>query len=98
MATELLPTAVLCDVAPEPIALLPRVRRLWKGATLVGPALTVWSPPGEHLSVRHALEQAREGEVIVVDCKGSLATASGAPACRGSRTRAASRGWWSTAP
>ena len=75
MALDLLPTAVLCDVAPEPIALLPRVRRLWKGATLAGRALTVWTPPGEHLSVRQALDRAREGEVIVVDCKGSLATA-----------------------
>jgi 4-hydroxy-4-methyl-2-oxoglutarate aldolase len=72
---ELLPTAVLCDVAQEPITLLPRVRRLWKGATVAGRALTVWTPPGEHLSVRYALEQAREGDVIVVDCKGSLATA-----------------------
>jgi 4-hydroxy-4-methyl-2-oxoglutarate aldolase len=75
VALDLLPTAVLCDVASEPIALLPRVRRLWKGAALAGRALTVWTPPGEHLSVRHALEQAREGDVLVVDCKGSLDTA-----------------------
>ena len=70
-----MPTAVLCDVAPEPIVLLPRVKRLWKGATVAGRALTVWTPPGEHLSVLNALDQAREGDVIVVDCKGSLATA-----------------------
>jgi 4-hydroxy-4-methyl-2-oxoglutarate aldolase len=75
VALDLLPTAVLCDVAQEPVALLPRVRRLWKGATVAGRALTVWTPPGEHLSLRQALEQAREGDVIVVDCKGSLATA-----------------------
>ena len=75
MALDLLPTAVLCDVAPEPIVLLPRVKRLWKGATVAGRALTVWTPPGEHLSVLNALDQAREGDVIVVDCKGSLATA-----------------------
>ena len=47
MALDLLPTAVLSDVAPEPIALLPRVRRLWRGATLAGCAFTVWTPPGE---------------------------------------------------
>ncbi len=75
MALDLLPTAVLCDVAPEPIVLLPRVHRLWKGATVAGRVLTVWTPPGEHLSVVHALDQAREGDVLVVDCKGSLATA-----------------------
>ena len=75
MALDLLPTAVLCDVSPEPIALLPRVRRLWRGATLAGRAFTVWTPPGEHLSLRHALEQAAEGEVIAVSCGGSLATA-----------------------
>lgn len=75
MALDLLPTAVLCDVPPEPIALLPRVRRLWHGATLAGRAFTVWTPPGEHLSLRQALEQATEGEVIAVNCRGSLATA-----------------------
>ena len=75
MALDLLPTAVLCDVAPEPIVLLPRVRRLWKGATVAGRALTVLTPPGEHLSLVHALDQAQEGDVLVVDCKGSLATA-----------------------
>jgi len=75
VALDLLPTAVLCDVAPEPIVLLPRIRRLWKGATVAGRALTVWTPPGEQLSLVHALDQAREGDVLIVDCKGSLATA-----------------------
>lgn len=39
MALAFLPTALLCDVSPEPIALLPHVRRLWHGATLAGRAL-----------------------------------------------------------
>lgn len=75
MALDFLPTALLCDVAPEPIALLPRVRRVWPGARLAGRALTVRTPPGEHASLRAALEQARTGDVLVVDCDGSLATA-----------------------
>jgi 4-hydroxy-4-methyl-2-oxoglutarate aldolase len=75
VALDSLPTAVLCDVAPEPIALLPRVRRLWRGATLVGPAVTVRTPPGELASVIQALNGAQEGDVLVVDCGGSLATA-----------------------
>lgn len=75
MAPDFLPTAVLCDVAPEPIALLPRVRRVWRGATLAGPAVTVRTPPGELASVIQALHEAQEGDVLVVDCGGSLATA-----------------------
>ena len=75
MALDFLPTAVLCDVAPEPIALLPRVRRVWRGATLAGPAVTVRTPPGELASVIQALNEAQEGDVLVVDCGGSLATA-----------------------
>ena len=75
MALDFLPTALLCDVAPEPIALLPRVRRLWRGATLAGPAVTVRTPPGQLASVRQALDGAQRGDVIVVGCGGSLATA-----------------------
>jgi RraA family protein len=75
VALEFLPTALLSDVSSEPIALLPRVRRLWRGATLVGPAVTVRTPPGELASIRQALDGAGQGDVIVVDCAGSLATA-----------------------
>ena len=74
MALDFLPTAVLCDVAPEPIALLPRVRRVWR-TTLAGPAVTVRTPPGELASVMQALNEARAGDVLVVDGGGSLATA-----------------------
>jgi 4-hydroxy-4-methyl-2-oxoglutarate aldolase len=75
VAPDFLPTAVLCDVVPQPIALLPRVRRVWRGATLAGPAVTVRTPPGQFASVRQALDLARAGDVIVVDAGGSLATA-----------------------
>jgi RraA family protein len=49
-----------------------RIRPLWRGASLAGPAFTVRTPPGEHPSVRRALEEAEAGQVIVVDGGGSL--------------------------
>ena len=67
-----MPTADLSDAAPGPIALDPRIRRVWQGAVLAGPAFTVRTPPGEHTAVRLAAERAGPGEVLVVDGGGEL--------------------------
>lgn len=50
----------------------PRIRPVWPGARLLGPALTVRTPPGQQRAVRLAVEQAREGDVLVVDAGGAL--------------------------
>jgi 4-hydroxy-4-methyl-2-oxoglutarate aldolase len=68
-------TADLCDVAEMPIAMDARIRPVWRGARLAGPAFTVRVPPGENPSVRAAVEQAAPGEVIVVDGAGYEARA-----------------------
>src|SRR5256885_6125092 len=49
-----------------------RIRPLWPGARLAGPALTVRTDPGEHPAVLRALEEAQAGVVIVVDGGGYL--------------------------
>ena len=49
-----------------------RIRPVWRGARLAGPALTVRADPGEHPAVLRALEQATAGDVIVVDGGGFL--------------------------
>ena len=67
MPLEPLPTADLSDAAGEPIAMDPRIRPVWRGARLAGPAFTVRTPPGEHISVRQSLERAQPGDVIVID-------------------------------
>jgi 4-hydroxy-4-methyl-2-oxoglutarate aldolase len=67
-----LPTAELADAAGVPIAMHSRIRPVWRGARLAGPAFTVRTPPGEHPAVRAAAEQAPAGAVIVVDGGGEL--------------------------
>jgi regulator of RNase E activity RraA len=69
---EPLPTAELADAAGIPIAMDARIRPVWRGARLAGPAFTVRTPSGEFLSVREAAEQAPAGVVIVVDGGGGL--------------------------
>jgi len=75
VALETLSTALLSDAMSDPIAMDPRIRPCWRGASLAGPAFTVRTPPGEHPSVRRALEEAQVGQVIVVDGGGSLTRA-----------------------
>jgi RraA family protein len=69
---EPLPTALLSDAAPQPIALDALIRPVWAGARLAGPAFTVSTPPGEHRAVRLAAEQAAAGDVLVVAAGGAL--------------------------
>ncbi len=44
-----------------------RIRPVWRGARLAGPAYTVRTPPGEHRAVREAADLAPAGAVIVID-------------------------------
>jgi 4-hydroxy-4-methyl-2-oxoglutarate aldolase len=69
---EPLPTAELADAAGIPIAMDARIRPVWHGARLAGPAFTVRTPPGEHLAVREAAERAPVGVVLVADGGGEL--------------------------
>jgi RraA family protein len=48
----------------------PRLRPMYKGATLAGPAFTVKTAPGDNLLVHKALDLARPGDVVVVDAGG----------------------------
>jgi len=69
---EPLPTAELADAAEAPIAMDPRIRPVWRGARVAGPAFTVRTAPGEFLSVREAAEVAPAGAVLVVGGGGEL--------------------------
>jgi RraA family protein len=69
---EPLPTAELADAAGIPIAMDARIRSVWRGARLAGPAFTVRTPPGQFPSVQEAAEQAPAGSVLVVDGGGEL--------------------------
>lgn len=69
---EPLPTAEVADAAGDLVAMSARIRPIWRGARLSGPAFTVRTPPGEHQAVRNAAEQAPPGSVIVIDAGGEL--------------------------
>jgi len=53
-------SGLACDLDPD-------LRPAWRGAVLCGPALPVRAAVGDNLALHRALEQAREGEVLVVD-------------------------------
>ena len=72
MSSEHVPTAELADAAGVPIAMDHRIRPVWAGATLAGPAFTVRTPAGEHPAVRAATDEAPPGAVIVVDGAGAV--------------------------
>jgi RraA family protein len=72
---EPLPTAELADAAESPIAMDARIRPVWAGARLAGPAFTVRVPPGVFPSMKDACEQAPAGSVLVVDGGGDLGRA-----------------------
>jgi RraA family protein len=60
-------TADVSDLAGGDVAMDARIRAMWRGARVAGPAFTVKTPPGEHPAVKQALEQAAPGDVIVID-------------------------------
>ena len=60
-------TADLSDLAGGDVAMDARIRAMWRGSHVAGPAFTVETPPGEHTAVKRALEAAAPGDVIVID-------------------------------
>jgi 4-hydroxy-4-methyl-2-oxoglutarate aldolase len=60
-------TADVSDLAGGEVAMDVRIRAMWRGARVCGPAFTVQTPQGEHSAVKRALEHAAPGDVIVVD-------------------------------
>lgn len=60
-------TATLYEASGLECFLPPRLRPAWRGAKVAGPALPVSIPAGDNLGLHLALEQARSGDVLVVD-------------------------------
>lgn len=50
-----------------------RIRSVWVGASVAGPAYPVECAPGDNLGIQIALERAPRGSVLVVDAKGFIA-------------------------
>lgn len=70
-----IPTAILSDNMARLQAGGPALRPFHRGGTMIGPALTVKTRPGDNLVVHRAIDIARPGDVIVVDAGGDLTNA-----------------------
>ena len=68
------PAANVAD-AQERFGVASGLMPMWAGARLAGPALTVWTRPGDNLFIHHALDLAQPGDVIVINGHGDVSRA-----------------------
>jgi 4-hydroxy-4-methyl-2-oxoglutarate aldolase len=82
-------TATVFEAAGGCACCLDRIRPLWPGAEIAGPACVVEAPPGDNLAVHRALVDCAAGAVLVVATGSETRTAifgevlAVAAACRG---------------
>ena len=62
-----LPTANVADAMDRLGALDSRIKPVWKGATIAGPAYTVWTRAGDNKLLHEAMRLAAPGDVLVVN-------------------------------
>ncbi|BCB77892.1 RraA family protein [Phytohabitans flavus] len=60
-------TATVYEASKRDCVLPHRLRPVWAGAAVVGPALPVSTAAGDNLPLHRAVEEAMPGEVLVVD-------------------------------
>ncbi|GAA3668290.1 RraA family protein [Microbacterium marinilacus] len=68
------PAATVSD-AMDRFGVAPGIRPLWEGATISGPAFTVWTRPGDNRGIHAAFETIRRGEILVVAGDGDVSRA-----------------------
>lgn len=64
------PLGNYCDADARVMAMDHGIRPLVDTMTLMGPAFTVSSPPGQNLAIHRAIAEARAGDVLVVAMSG----------------------------
>lgn len=65
-----LPTANVADAQDRLGALDARIKPVWRGATIAGPAFTVWTRAGDNKMLHEALRLAEPGDVLIVNGQG----------------------------
>ena len=66
-----LPVATVYEAAGKLGDVSPAIRPMIEGARLAGPAFTLKTMPGDNKAVFHAIDQAPEGSVLVIDGGGT---------------------------
>ena len=74
---EALGTATVHEALGRSGLMKPYLRPIYAGAQIAGPAVTVLAQPGDNWMLHVAIEQCREGDVVVVGC-----TADNTDGCR----------------
>jgi len=72
---EAIPTGVVSDAMGRCNSMAAEIKPVWKGARLLGPALTVRTFPADNLMIHKAVTLAKPGDVIVVNAGGYKDTA-----------------------
>lgn len=67
---EELPTGNICDSNGLIGAMDPSIQALSRKMAVVGQALTVDAPPHDNLTIHAAVQQAKPGDVLVINCNG----------------------------
>ncbi|MCF6390210.1 methyltransferase [Mycobacterium sp. MBM] len=62
-----LPSANVGDAMERLGALDARIKPIWPGATIVGPAFTVWTRAGDNKLLHEAMRMAAPGDVLIVN-------------------------------
>lgn len=62
-----LPTANVADAMDRLGALDARIKPVWPGAAIVGPAFTVWTRAGDNKLLHEAMRMAAPGDVLIVN-------------------------------
>lgn len=68
-------TGCVSDALNKSGAMISSIKPVVSGVKIVGPALTVRTPPGDVTAVIKAVELAKPGDVIVIDARGHTETA-----------------------
>mgnify|MGYP000973825322 CR=1 FL=1 len=66
------PTPPLADGLNKFNVMDPRIKPVWNGLHIAGPALTVRVRPGDNLMVHKAISMIQEGDVLVIDTCGCM--------------------------
>ena len=64
-----IPSSIISDVSGRTNVLNNKIKPVWKGAKLCGPAFTVYTEAGDNLTCHKAIELAKKGDIIIINAE-----------------------------